>query len=144
MADLTEQGRWRTAVAEQHFALTEYQTTGQYPKPYKPHPTRGLGKRAAVGAMKGGWFLTKATAKGAWWLTKKLFEPAPPSEPQQRSATWRRGRPRITIIEIWDVAPGMQVLRVAAAILLIVWAASATGFMDITRYSQDQWEYSDE
>ncbi len=144
MPDMTKQGQWRTDLAMRQLALTDYEATGQYPKPYKTHPTRGLGKRAAVGAMKGGWFLTKATAKGAWWLTKKAFEPAPPSEPQQRSASWRRGRPRITIIEIWDVAPGMQVLRVAAAILLIVWAASATGFMDTNWSGQNHWEYSDE
>ncbi|MGI9492173.1 MAG: hypothetical protein ACR2QF_07230 [Geminicoccaceae bacterium] len=143
MADLTKQGRWRTDLAMKQLALTDYEVTGQFPKPYRPHPTRGLGKRAAVGAMKGGWFLTKATAKGAWWLTKKAFGPAPPSEPQQRSATWRHGGSRITIIEIWDVAPFTQVLRIAAAILLIVWIASATGFMDTNQFGQDQWEYSE-
>ncbi|MGI9487028.1 MAG: hypothetical protein ACR2RF_14360 [Geminicoccaceae bacterium] len=144
MADLTKQGRWRTDLAMRQLALTDYEATGQYPKPYKPHPTLGLGKRAAIATMKGGWFLTKATAKGGWWLTRKAFAASATPEPRQRSASWRHGRPRITIIEIWDVAPGMQVLRIAAAILLIVWAASATGFMDTNWSGQDQWEYSDE
>lgn len=138
MADLTKQGRWRTDIAMRQLALTDYEATGQYPK-----PTRDLGKRAAVGAAKAGWFLAKATVKGGWWLTQKAFAPSASPQPQQRSATWRQGGSRITIIEIWDVAPVTQVLRIAAAILLLVWIASATGLIEATQFGQEQWEYSE-
>ncbi len=36
MADLTKQGQWRTDLAMRQLALSDYEATGQYPKPYKP------------------------------------------------------------------------------------------------------------